>query len=453
MRKYSWLALIVAALGSIIAIGIAAAAPPWAIQQVSSDPYTNPTSQHETEVEPDTFAFGDTVVSAFQAGRFFSGGGASNIRFATSFDAGETWTNGFLPSLTVLSSPAGAATRATDPSVAYDSTHGVWLIASLNCFAEPCSAAPTAIRASRSTDGVTWGAPVTVATGDYDKDWIVCDNWASSLFLGHCYAAWIDVGVGSTGSLVSTSSDGGLTWGPPVAATGMGLGVQPVVQPNGNLVIVGLTAVDMGAIRSTDGGATFAPIVSVDPVSFHAPTGMRALPNPSVEVDAAGRIYAVWPDCRFRTSCSANDIAMSTSDDGLSWSTVTRVPIDRTDSGIDHFIPGIAVNATTSGTETDIAITYYYFPVASCTAPACELNVGFISTNNAGVRWTKPKQLNDTPMALSWIADTDAGRMVGDYISTSFAGNRAVPTISVASAPTGGTFHQAMFAASIPVRG
>ena len=66
---------------------------------ISSDPYTNTTSQHQTEVEPDTFAFGSTVVSAFQVGRFFDGG-ASNIGWATSLDGGVTWTSGFLPSLT-----------------------------------------------------------------------------------------------------------------------------------------------------------------------------------------------------------------------------------------------------------------------------------------------------------------------------------------------------------------
>ena len=70
------------------------------LTQISSDPYTNSTSQHKTEVEPDTFAFGNTIVSTFQAGRFFNGG-ASNIGWATSTNAGETWTHGFLPATTV----------------------------------------------------------------------------------------------------------------------------------------------------------------------------------------------------------------------------------------------------------------------------------------------------------------------------------------------------------------
>ena len=33
--------------------------------QLSSDPFTNSTSQHKTEVEPDTLASGNTLVSAF----------------------------------------------------------------------------------------------------------------------------------------------------------------------------------------------------------------------------------------------------------------------------------------------------------------------------------------------------------------------------------------------------
>lgn len=48
------------------------------VTQVSHDIYTDAQAQHNTEVEPDTFAFGNTIVSAFQVGRVF-GGGSSNI--------------------------------------------------------------------------------------------------------------------------------------------------------------------------------------------------------------------------------------------------------------------------------------------------------------------------------------------------------------------------------------
>src|SRR2546430_10204481 len=105
------------------------------LTQLSSDPYTNPDSNHKTQVEPDTFAFGNTIVAAFQSGRFFDGG-ASNIGWATSTNAGETWTHGFLPGTTIFATPPGPSKnhRVSDPSVAYDARHKVWIISYLAFF-------------------------------------------------------------------------------------------------------------------------------------------------------------------------------------------------------------------------------------------------------------------------------------------------------------------------------
>src|ERR671935_1625067 len=102
------------------------------LTQVSADPYTNTTSQHATEVEPDTFAHHGTVVATFQVGRFFNGG-ATNIGFVRSGDGGATWdAPGFLPGMTFTSGAASSPyERVSDPSVAYDAAHGVWLISSI----------------------------------------------------------------------------------------------------------------------------------------------------------------------------------------------------------------------------------------------------------------------------------------------------------------------------------
>src|SRR6266576_4302249 len=144
------------------------------LTQISSDPYTNTTSNHKTQVEPDTSAFGNTIVSAFQSGRFFDGGG-SNIGFATSTNAGETWTHGFIPSSTVNATPPGIYLRASDASVAYDAKHKVWLISWLG-IKNPSG--PVDVDVSRSTDGgLTWSPPVVVnASGHFnDKNWTACD--------------------------------------------------------------------------------------------------------------------------------------------------------------------------------------------------------------------------------------------------------------------------------------
>jgi hypothetical protein len=173
--------------------------------------------------------------------------------------------------------------------------------------------------------------------------------------------------------------------------------------------------------------------------------GLRTSPLPSAEVDGAGTAYVVWQDCRFRSGCAANDIVMSKSTSETTWGPVTRVPIDATSSTVDHFIPGIGVDRSTSGGSARIGLTYYFYPNRSCTAATCQLDVGFISSANGGTSWSAATQLAG-PMSLSWLANTSQGRMVGDYISTSIRnGGNAFPTIAVAFAPSGGLFDEAMY--------
>jgi hypothetical protein len=424
------------------------------LMQISSDPFTNLTSQHATEVEPDTFAFGSTIVAAFQAGRFVSGGGASGIGWATSTDGGASWVHDSLPGITKFAG-AGAYDRATDSTVAYDADHGVWLIASL---AKHEATGTWDVLVSRSTDGLTWGNPITVALnpahGSLDKPWIVCDDTAASPFYGHCYVQWTDFpGACSQHVELSTSTDGGLTWGPSEtpANTHSATGGQPLVQRNGTVIVPitgGCNQNSLLAFRSTDGGASWSAIVTVTPIHRHVVAGgLRGgkYVLPSAEIDASGTVYVAWQDCRFRRNCSSNDIVFSTSTDGLKWSPVTRVPIDDVTTTVDHFLPGLAVDTSTSGASGHLGLAYYFYPQADCDVSTCQLDVGFVSSTNAGASWSAPTQLAG-PMTLSWIANTTAGPMIGDYISTSFnAGGRAYPVIAVASAPSGGLFDEAMY--------
>src|SRR5437588_7109584 len=118
------------AAGLAVAASTAGAAASVTLLRISSDPFTNMTSMHRTEVEPDTFAFGSTIVATFQTGRFFSGG-SSDIGWATSRNGGASWTRGFLPGITLYTNPPGSFPRVSDPSVAFDAKHGVWIISSI----------------------------------------------------------------------------------------------------------------------------------------------------------------------------------------------------------------------------------------------------------------------------------------------------------------------------------
>src|SRR5215217_3137656 len=208
-----------AALACVVAVLVtagAAAGGSVIATPISSDPYTNASSQHRTQVEPDSFGYGNTVVTTFQTGRFNVGGGASNIGWATTTDAGRTWTTGMLPGTTVYQ--GGPWSRISDPAVAYDPLHDVWMISTLTFgMGSTPFGSPSGILVSRSTDGgLTWQTPVETFVGGFlDKNWITCDTWPQSPHYGNCYQEWDDFGAGGQ-IFMNTSTNGGLTWSQPI---------------------------------------------------------------------------------------------------------------------------------------------------------------------------------------------------------------------------------------------
>ncbi|MEV6006063.1 putative Ig domain-containing protein [Streptomyces sp. NPDC051976] len=436
------------------------------MNQISSDPYSDSQAQHATEVEPDTFSYGGTIVSAFQVGRVY-GGGASNIGWTTSTDGGQTWTHGFMPNSTT--NTGGPYAAASDASVAYDAKDGVWMVSWLGV----TSGSVVDVELSRSTDGGhTWGNPVTISTGTFDdKNWTVCDDHSASPYYGHCYTEYDDANAGDAEHM-KTSTDGGLTWGTQRSPgdSPSGLGGQPVVQPNGTVVVPFSSASEDAerAFVSTNGGTSWGSSVQIATVSHHPVSGLeddaadmsrldslREGPLPSAEIDSSGKVYAVWSDCRFRSNCTSNDIIMSTSANGTTWSAPARIPIDAVGSGADHFVPGIGVDPAGSGSTARLGLTYYYYPSAACTDTTCQLDAGFVSSGDGGTTWTAPTQLAG-PMTLAWLPDTSQGRMFGDYISTSvLPGGNAYPVVPIAHAPNGSTFDVGMYAPSggLPIGG
>jgi hypothetical protein len=412
------------------------------LTQASNDPYTDTQAQHQTQVGPDTFQFGNTIVSVFQSGRVF-GGGSSNIGFATSTDGGSTWTRGFLPGITANGSPKGAYQQASLPSVTFDAKHNVWLISTLGI-----RSAGTDVLTSRSTNGgLTWGNPITTATGDLDKNWIVCDSLSASQFFGTCYTQYDALPFNDL--RMRRSTDGGLTWGASMTSSdgAVGAGGQPLARNNGTVLVpyFANSSNEIRSFRSVDGGASWRATVSVATISHHnAAGGLREDPLPSAEIDGPGTAYVVWSDCRFRSGCGSNDIVLAKSTSETTWAAPVRIPIDAVTSTADHFTPGIAVDRTSGGGAARIGVTYYYYPNAACSATTCQLNVGFISSTNGGSTWSAPVQIAG-PMSLSWLPNTSAGRMFGDYISTSIPpGGNAFPVVPVATAPVGSTFHVSM---------
>jgi len=432
--------------------------------QIATDPFTNLPNQHRTIVGPDTFSFGSTIVAAAQAGRFYDDG-ASGIVVSTSTNNGGSWTSAILPGMTAFTTPGGPYDRVSDPSVAYDAKNNVWLISTLALKLVSGKLKGRAILISRSTDGgLTWSLPVAtgpplVATSsnqDFDKPWIVCDNNViGSSGYGFCYTQWDDFGIGNQLKLAYSNTGGLGPWTlSPVPGVGA-VGGQPLVLPTGKVVIV-FSNVGQTLLRAVTWGPpggtsppNLATISTID--AAPDPGAIRSDPLVSAEISGDGTIYVVWADCRYRSTSSTtcpsagipNDLVYKTYKTGTGWlpagwtSSPYRIPIDLT-TNTDHFIPGVAVDKATSAPNIHVAVAYYFYPSVACSPPTCQLDVGYTSSANGGLSWSQSTQLAG-PMAMTWLPNTTHGRMVGDYISTSFdAIGLAHPVFTLAYPPVAG---------------
>ena len=413
--------------------------------RLNSDPYSG-TGQYQTTVEPGTYSYGSTIVTAFQVGRF-SNIGSANIAWATSTDGGNTWTSGFLPGTTRLT--GGPYDRITDPSVTYDAKHATWMIATVAFLATSGTLAAAAVLVSTSTNGGTgWNNPHPImyagTNGGLDKDWIACDTTPSSPYYGHCYTEWDDYNRNDLIQM-STSIDGGNHWSSPQATTdgATGLGAEILVQPTGRVVVTMINGnqTQVRVFTSTNGGASWNGTIEVASATSYPPNvAYRDNILLSPAMDGSGKIYLVWVDCRYEPNCYGNDLVMTTSTDGSNWQSLQRIPVAPIVSGTYYYVSGLGADGTTSGSTAHLGLTYYYY-AAHC-ASDCPLYVGFISSINGGNTWSTKTQLGG-PIYDSWLPV--GNNKVGDYIATAFCNGLAFPMFAIASAPSGGHLNEAMY--------
>jgi hypothetical protein len=403
-------------------------------RRLSRDPYTTPDSQHETQVEPDSFTFGRTTVATFQVGRRVDGG-ATNVGWAVTSNDGATWRSGLLPGLTVASSPAGANQRASDPVVAYDAAHGQWLISTL-ALAGPT----TRLAINRSPNGSNWSAALVAAEERvsegiaFDKNWIGCDNSTSSPFYGRCYVVYTHSSDRDMLAVI-WSDDGGVTWSVPVnIGARPAVGVIPAIRPTGELVVVYLWEVgqfSIAASRSVDGGATWGTPVRIAEIDRScAIRGFRGFPLPAADADVGGRVWATWHSCE-PAGGGRNAVFVATSADGVTWSAPT--PVTR---GRNAVLPAIGMDAATGR----VAISYMRANASLA------IDVEVVESRDGGARWGTPRRLSAQSMPLTWMARTTSGRMLGDYISVHYAAGRPLVVWVLASQPVGSSLREAVYA-------
>jgi hypothetical protein len=189
----------------------------------------------------------------------------------------------------------GTYGAAADPSVAYDAKHGEWLISTLPLAGLSESSGNIGdVAVSRSSGWVDVGKSDHHRQDPPRRQELECVRQHANQSLSTATAIRSGIRRSVRGDvLLSVSSDGGQTWGPGLASSDHagGLGGEPVVQPNGT-VIVPFQGGGIDVFSSTNGGASWGKSQVIANIDSHLDAGGIRNPDlPSVGIDGAGNVY------------------------------------------------------------------------------------------------------------------------------------------------------------------
>jgi hypothetical protein len=292
-------------------------------------------------------------------------GAALGILVASSHDGGTIWRATGLPRLT--SCAGGPYDLASDPALsigaggtAYLGSIGVKVIGSGDN-----TSFDSDVLVSTSTDGVTWGDPVVVASSDdplvsFDKETILADAKVE----GSAYAVFVRYTQPEPGrpprvdeTDFARTSDGGRTWSAPslVYAGGTETQFHQLVElRSGALLDAFIEAPTLSdspplsarvaVLRSTDGGLTWSQPITAAEAKFTVPVdpaGVDRIRGTGQGILAAagpdGTVYVTWAEDHQQ---SDSFVGVVRSDDGgLSWSQAAMI----SSSPAQPFIPAVAV--------------------------------------------------------------------------------------------------------------
>ncbi|MEA2374092.1 MAG: hypothetical protein QOD53_555 [Thermoleophilaceae bacterium] len=412
--------------------------------------------QLDTQIEPSVAVNPQNpknVVAAYQEGRIADGGDATN-GFATSFDAGKTWTYGELPGLTTFKTQGGEFERGSDAVVAFGPDNVVYansLIFDMNTG----NGLRSAIAVNVSKDGGrTWSKPVVFQDdqlgGLNDKNWIVVDNSsAPGHHKGRVYAVWDRVAP-IVYDYCDHDCDNRDNWLPNLQTVsglvfpGQGIGSYPVVLNNGALAIVVDTTTPGVPTETTSGdepeyagnehvvitapaaGSTPYPA----PLAFEPPIEIASNNSNGVETQRAsdglpaaavdpktGAIYAVWDDGRFRSDGKNDAVLSKSTDNGSTWTRPVRVSTGPTNNKIDHY------NVTVAADNGLVHVSYRQRDESGKTplfAPV--IDTYYRESRDGGKTFSPPLQVNVQASNPYYGAFSRNGTFEGDYNQTASAG-------------------------------
>lgn len=299
-----------------------------------------------------------------------------------------------------------------------------------------------------TNQGVSWThrqvAPGVTSPDLLDKNHLWVDNSVSSAYKGNLYSAWTRFQSSHPNNFdieIARSIDGGINWGSPVNisnavnAGSHNQGVNIQTGPNGEIYVVWsiydcwpCNETAIGFAKSVDGGVTWSNASRIiSNIGGHRLTAlgggktMRHNSFPSMTVNQqSGKIYVVWTNLGVPgVNTGDPDIYMITSSsEGSTWSSPSRVNQDAQGNTKDQWFPWIACDPVTGL----LACTYY----DSRNFASNDRAETFVAlSKNDGQTWT-----DFLVSDASWPGDGIAGfagSYAGDYIAIASRENKLYP--------------------------
>jgi hypothetical protein len=343
-------------------------------------------------------------------------GGGQKMHFST--DGGATWS----PSAAL---PLGGT--CCDPTVAWSSDGTVAYAATLG----------SSIWVYRSADGgATWddlanepGNNPRRSFGAGDKEFLHVDHSPTSPHRDNVYLTWHVANV----LQFARSSDFGHTWSIQAVSSGndqLGLGSDITTDADGNVYYFwpAYQSRKIWVRKSTDGGASFEPVVEVasTEASFIFTIPAQANRGAAVVLSAdadrsggsyAGSVYAAWTDSTGPTSTNPSTnharvrVAYSR-DGGDTWTVTTPHETDDAET-VDRWQPFIAV-----GTD---GVVHLIMNDTRLDPSRASIDLFYTRSIDGGVTWATPQRLT----SVTSPAPSDSFQF-GDYSGLDVAMNRLI---------------------------
>ncbi|MBI4393032.1 MAG: exo-alpha-sialidase [Euryarchaeota archaeon] len=365
-----------------------------------------------------------------KVGRHLGTGGVVTP-YATTFDGGLTWTEGFLQSSVpvVDGLPLGESDGyASDPVVEFAPDGSVL---SMVLHVDEGRSGPDGLDVYKSDDGGrTFGPQIVVLREFVDKEWMVADPVTGNLY------AVMD---GQNKALVSF--DGGLTWEKRGAVVG-GPRKSIDVGADGTIYVVAHSGSHISFTESHDEARTWS---SPRTIAAHNgmqlnPANLRLYRTPNLPQLAASRVddtlVVAWADDTGRlqrpqtcagTGCFdlyRHDIFVTRSlDGGATWSVPLKVNEDPVDAAFS-FMPAIALSP--NGKDVHVAWLDQRFDPTGVTAV-----VYYAHSGDKGETFDANLLVSDQPFVTTLsqhqiLVGLGQGVFIGDYIGLQASNDRAV---------------------------